>query len=284
MRSVLAKDTVSAVWTRGLLRSRRQRSQVAAWCPTRWRLPAVRSVVAKDTVSYGEAREWDRRVGDGCRVRLWRRSLRDGHFLGRHSVDDAFPCSCWAALQLLFELPRCFRLRVLGIAHSARPLICGTLVSEIKIFKIVAADTMLWHPDRDSKNPQTSPEHPHKCGHERFACEMPPAHEGLPNASWVQRTADHSKLLLLPAEMRRGTSPLMLKARIDFRCDYDRQATLPWTWRHCKHLVTCCRCRNQISICQCASRRKMPSIGRLQRELHVSWKAAPLKYTLEWKN
>ena len=35
-------------------------------------------------------------------------------------------------LQLLFALPRPFRLRVLANAHSARPAICGTLVSEIK--------------------------------------------------------------------------------------------------------------------------------------------------------
>ena len=45
--------------------------------------------------------------------------------------------SLLSAMQLLFEMPRCFRLRVLGNAHSARPLICGTRVSEIKISKIV---------------------------------------------------------------------------------------------------------------------------------------------------
>ena len=37
-----------------------------------------------------------------------------------------------SGIQLLFELPRFFRLRVLDSAHSACPVLCGTLVSEIK--------------------------------------------------------------------------------------------------------------------------------------------------------
>ena len=39
-------------------------------------------------------------------------------------------------LQLLFELPGFCDLSVLGNAHIARPLICGTHVSEIRLCKV----------------------------------------------------------------------------------------------------------------------------------------------------
>ena len=73
------------------------------------------------------------------------------------------------------------------------------------------------------------------------------------HVSWVQIRADpdHSKLLLFPAELERAASPLDAERATDdewsdFSCDYDRQATLPWTWRRCKPLVTFRRCCDRI--------------------------------------
>ena len=77
---------------------------------------SLRSIVAKDTVfSRDEAREWDRRVGDGCRVRLWTKSLKDVHIQGRHGVPVAA------------ERPRIFSLCVRDNAHSTGPVFVGFL-------------------------------------------------------------------------------------------------------------------------------------------------------------